>query len=70
MAAANLARDYERRPEHHEAMVCWATIFIMTRRLTRYENSQPLLASPHSGATGSRRRVRADGAAPGRSAVS
>src|SRR6266545_2905112 len=26
-----LVRDYERRPEHHEAMVYWATIMIMTR---------------------------------------
>jgi transposase len=32
-----LARDHERRIEHHEAMVYWATIMIMTRRLTRYE---------------------------------
>jgi transposase len=30
-----LVRDYERRPEHHEAMVWWATVTIMTRRLTR-----------------------------------
>jgi transposase len=30
-----LVRDYERKPEHHEAMVWWATITIMTRRLTR-----------------------------------
>jgi transposase len=30
-----LVRDYERKPEHHEAMVWWATIAIMTRRLTR-----------------------------------
>ncbi|PKV92535.1 IS5 family transposase [Amycolatopsis acidiphila] len=30
-----LVRDYERRPEHHEAMVWWATVSIMTRRLTR-----------------------------------
>lgn len=29
-----LTRDYERRTEHHEAMVYWATVFIMTRRLT------------------------------------
>jgi len=36
-----LARDYERRTEHHEAMVWWATVFIMTRRLARYQNSQP-----------------------------
>lgn len=28
-----LLRDHERRPEHHEAMVYWATIFLMTRRL-------------------------------------
>src|ERR1017187_3043876 len=32
-----LGRDYERRPAHHEAMVYWATIMIMTRRLARYE---------------------------------
>ncbi|MBA3488423.1 MAG: IS5 family transposase [Longispora sp.] len=30
-----LVRDYERRPEHHEAMVLWATVMIMTRRLAR-----------------------------------
>jgi len=36
-----LARDHERRTEHHEAMVWWATVFIMTRRLARYQNSQP-----------------------------
>jgi Transposase DDE domain len=30
-----LVRDYERKPEHHEAMVWWATVAIMTRRLTR-----------------------------------
>ncbi len=39
-----LVRDYERRTEHHEAMVYWATVFIMTRRLARYENGQqPML---------------------------
>ncbi len=36
-----LARDYERRTEHHEAMVYWATIMIMTRRLARYETGAP-----------------------------
>src|SRR5262249_9719875 len=36
-----LVRDYERRTHNHEAMVYWATIFIMTRRLARYENHQP-----------------------------
>jgi transposase len=41
MRYRRLARDYERRPEHHEAMVYWATVFIMTKRLARYENGQP-----------------------------
>jgi transposase len=41
MRYRRLARDYERRPEHHEAMVYWATVFIMTKRLTRYETGQP-----------------------------
>jgi transposase len=36
-----LARDYERRIEHHEAMVYWATIMIMTRRLARYQSGAP-----------------------------
>ena len=36
-----LVRDYERRTDNHEAMVCWATVFIMTRRLARYETGQP-----------------------------
>ena len=36
-----LVRDYERRTENHEAMVYWATIFIMTRRLARYETGKP-----------------------------
>ena len=30
-----LARDYERRPESHEAMVRWAMLLVMTRRLAR-----------------------------------
>jgi transposase len=29
-------RDYERRPEHHAAMVQWAMIIVMTRRLARH----------------------------------
>ncbi|WP_246023552.1 IS5 family transposase [Nocardia yunnanensis] len=28
-------RDYERLPEHHEAMVTWAMILLMSRRLAR-----------------------------------
>jgi hypothetical protein len=30
------------RPQNHEAMVYWAAVFIMTRRLTRYENREIL----------------------------
>jgi transposase len=29
-------RDYERLPEHHAAMVQWAMIIIMTRRLAHH----------------------------------
>ena len=36
-----LVRDYERLPEHHEAMVWWATVNIMTRRLARELAGQP-----------------------------
>lgn len=30
-------RDYERRPDHHAAMVQWAMIIVMTRRLARHQ---------------------------------
>jgi transposase len=36
-----LVRDYERRPEHHEAMVLWATVAIMTRQLARTKSGAP-----------------------------
>ena len=36
-----LVRDYERRPEHHEAMVLWATTAIMTRQLARHRSGAP-----------------------------
>lgn len=36
-----LVRDYERRPDHHQAMVLWATVSIMTRQLTRDLAGQP-----------------------------
>lgn len=36
-----LVRDYERRPDHHEAMVLWATVAIMTRQLARDLAGQP-----------------------------
>lgn len=36
-----LVRDYERRPDHHQAMVLWATVSIMTRQLTRDLAGEP-----------------------------
>jgi transposase len=42
-------RDYERLPEHHQAMVEWAMIIIMTRRLTRQR--RPARTSPPALAT-------------------
>jgi transposase len=41
MRYRRLVRDYERRPEHHEAMVLWATVAIMTRQLTRATAGAP-----------------------------
>ncbi len=35
MRYRRLVRCYERRPDHHEAMVWWATVHLMTRRLAR-----------------------------------
>jgi transposase len=32
-------RDYERLPEHHAAMIQWAMIIIMTRRLARHHHT-------------------------------
>jgi transposase len=42
MRYRRLARDYERRPEHHEAMLYWATVWIMTRRLARRTADPPM----------------------------
>ena len=42
-----LVRDDERLPEHHEAMVLWATTMIMTRQLVRHVTGEP--ASPRWG---------------------
>ena len=50
-----LVRDYERRTEHHEAMVYWATVLLMTRRLARRRNEPPVVqrrGQPRSAATG------------------
>jgi transposase len=44
MRYRRLVRDYERRPEHHEAMVLWATATIMTRQLARTTTGAP----PHT----------------------
>ena len=41
MRYRRLARDYERTTASSEAMIYWATVIIMTRRLARYENGQP-----------------------------
>jgi transposase len=38
-----LVRDYERRTEHHEAMVYWATVLLMTRRLARRRTDPPIV---------------------------
>ena len=48
-----LVRDYERRPEHHEAMVLWATVIIMTRELQQETSS----ASPAHPARSGRPRT-------------
>ena len=38
------ARDYERLPAHHAAMVQWAAILQMTRRLTALPQPPPTLS--------------------------
>ena len=48
MRYRRLARDYERRTDHAEAMIYWATVIIMTRRLARFETGTP--AEPRWGA--------------------
>jgi transposase len=41
MRYRRLVRDYERTTANSEAMVYWATVIIMTRRLARYQAGQP-----------------------------
>lgn len=41
MRYRRLVRCYERRPEHHEAMLLSATVHLMTRRLARELSGQP-----------------------------
>ena len=40
MRYRRLARDYEHRTDHTEAMIYWATVIITTRRLARYQSGQ------------------------------
>ena len=35
-------RDYERLPDHHAAMVTWAMVAVMTRRLARSHRGPPV----------------------------
>jgi putative transposase len=44
-------RDYERRPEHHAAMVQWAMVIVMTRRLARKRASTDTPSVANSGST-------------------
>jgi transposase len=48
MRYRRLTRDYERTTANAEAMIYWATVLIMTRRLARYETGTP--AEPRWGA--------------------
>ena len=41
MRYRRLVRDYERTTASSEAMIYWATVLIMTRRLARYQTGQP-----------------------------
>ena len=40
MRYRRLVRDYERTTANYEAMIYWATVIIMTRRLARYDTGQ------------------------------
>jgi hypothetical protein len=40
MRYRRLARDYEHRTDHAEAIIYWATVIIMTGRLARYQSGQ------------------------------
>jgi transposase len=42
-------RDYERHPEHHAAMVQWAMVIVMTRRLARYHKTGQLWPASNPG---------------------
>ena len=46
LLARRLARDYERLPEHSEAMIKWTMIGIMTRRLAPTPGRRPWQPTP------------------------
>ena len=41
MRYRRLARDYERRPEHHQALIWWANTHLITRHLTKRHQPTP-----------------------------
>lgn len=41
MRYRRLTRDYERRPQHHQALIWWAAIHLMTRQLARHNQPTP-----------------------------
>jgi hypothetical protein len=41
MRYRRLARDYKRRIGDHEAMIYWATVLVMTKRLTPTKPGSP-----------------------------
>lgn len=43
MLYRRLARDYERTTAHHEAMIYWSTVLIMTSRLASYKTGTPTM---------------------------
>jgi len=43
-------RDYEGLPAHHAAMVTWAMVAVMTRRLARHHRPPSVQATPHNSA--------------------
>jgi hypothetical protein len=65
MRYRRLARDYERTTANSEAMIYWATVIIMTRRLARYVDGQP----PAARWGGERPRPTGQTASPAGSAV-
>ncbi|MGW2701547.1 hypothetical protein [Streptomyces sp. NPDC001340] len=49
MHVRRLVRDYERLPQHSEALITWAAIILMTRRLTGARSARATRPSPRLG---------------------